>query len=281
MYHYVYLLTNKEDKRHYIGVRTSSVTPKQDPYMSSCKKVTKDYLLNCKKTILRIFDSRKEACAYEVLLHNKYDVGINPKFFNGAKQTSTKFDQTGLISDKHNPNAKTINIYDHLGILRHTLVGELTNWNADVPKNAFVKSHKLNGLPVGYSRQSRIELRKRMHQYYIGWYALVDGEERKHYSIEFDINKERNTGLSSKLTSYKLYKYIKEHNPNAKTYEVRNEQGELLATVTGNLLNGCKELFGMTSHVINTALSTGKPIPGLRGTTTKWKGWTVTKKEKT
>jgi len=96
MYHYTYLLINKTDGRLYIGVRSSKIPPEKDNYMSSAKTVSNEYKLNCKKSILKTFNTRKEAISHEVYLHNLFDVAINPEFFNAAKQTSTKFDTSGV-----------------------------------------------------------------------------------------------------------------------------------------------------------------------------------------
>lgn len=70
--------------------------------MSSAKTVTKEYLAACEKRILKTFNTRKEAVAFEVYLHEKFDVGKNPRFFNAAKQTSTGFDTSGIkLSKEH------------------------------------------------------------------------------------------------------------------------------------------------------------------------------------
>lgn len=201
MYHYVYLLINPNDRRRYIGVWSSKVTPLADTaYKSSCKVVSKEYLEVCKKRILRIFDSRKEAIAYEVYLHNKYDVGRNIRFFNGAKQTSTKFDQSGLISTSNNPNADIIYIFNHKNILIYTLNGELTTWNYNAPRYAFVKSHKNNGLRLGLINRSRAELRKRNHQEFIGWYALKTNTPHTDFITTFDVETEQHIGACSPLS---------------------------------------------------------------------------------
>ena len=97
MNHYVYLLTNKIDFKHYIGVRSCTCTIEEDIYMSSAKTVSTSYKNNCYKTILRICASRDEALAYEIFMHNFFDVGINPYFFNKAKQTTKKFNTQGTI----------------------------------------------------------------------------------------------------------------------------------------------------------------------------------------
>jgi hypothetical protein len=95
-HYYVYMLVSKDDLRAYIGYRGSFNKPAKDTkYMSSSKAVTKEYLQNCVKYILKTFDTAKEALEHEVYLHALYNVDTNPAFFNLSKQTSTKFSCTG------------------------------------------------------------------------------------------------------------------------------------------------------------------------------------------
>lgn len=97
MYHYTYLLRNSNDGLLYIGVRSSSTKPHLDNYKSSAKTVSKEYLSNCRKSILKQFPTRLEANTHEISLHAKFRVASNPKFFNKANATTTKFDRTGVV----------------------------------------------------------------------------------------------------------------------------------------------------------------------------------------
>ena len=101
-YYYTYLLRHKLDGRLYIGSRGCNCLPEEDTaYMSSSKAVTKEYLALCTKRIIRVFKTRIDALEHEIRLHNIFDVAVNPKFFNASKQTSIKFDRTGVpMSDK-------------------------------------------------------------------------------------------------------------------------------------------------------------------------------------
>ena len=99
-YHYVYRITNTELNKHYYGTRSSRIEPSKDlgfKYFSSASDVSfrddqennpQDY----KYTIVSEFDSREEALELEVILHAKFDVGVNESFYNKARQTSTGFD---------------------------------------------------------------------------------------------------------------------------------------------------------------------------------------------
>ena len=102
--HYVYLLQNKVNGMCYIGVRSCKTSVWDDSYMGSSTTMTQEDKDNCNKIILKRFGSREEAVAYEVEMHEKFDVGRNPLFYNKAKQTSTGFDTTGTkveFSEEH------------------------------------------------------------------------------------------------------------------------------------------------------------------------------------
>jgi len=110
MHHYTYRITHIVDKKHYYGTRSSKVHPKEDlgiKYFSSStdKEFIKDQKNNphlYKYKVVKIFDSRKEAMKLEIVLHKKFNVGINESFYNKSKQTSTGFDfnHTGLKRSK-------------------------------------------------------------------------------------------------------------------------------------------------------------------------------------
>lgn len=99
-YHYVYRITNILTNTHYYGCRTSFVKPCLDNYWSSCESLKNDIknigIFFFKKKIIKIFKTRKKAIEFEIFLHNKFNVGLNPKFYNKVKQSSIKFDTTGI-----------------------------------------------------------------------------------------------------------------------------------------------------------------------------------------
>ena len=107
MYHYTYLITYSDGKK-YIGVRKSHVEPHLDTkYVGSSKYTPKDKIVS--KTILKVFKTREEAIHHEIALHSKYDVGKNDLFYNRSKQTTSKFDTTGVSfirTPKHNAKIK-------------------------------------------------------------------------------------------------------------------------------------------------------------------------------
>jgi hypothetical protein len=110
MYHYVYRITNTKIKKYYYGARSSKNKPILDIgllYFGSSKD--KNFMAeqrnnpsNFKYKVVKILKSRKDAILFEIFLHNKFDVGKNPRFYNRAKQSSTRFDTTGISTSEYN-----------------------------------------------------------------------------------------------------------------------------------------------------------------------------------
>jgi len=274
MNHYTYELQNKDDGLKYIGVRSCRCPIKEDSYMSSSKWATKQYLANCTKKILKTFSTRKEAVEHEIYLHNKYDIAVNPHYFNQAKQTATKFDQSGKIYSNLNPNANIINIFNEHGELQLTLNGELTTLEG-MPRSAFFLSFHNGGSALGYSKQSRTELRKNIYQQYIGWYALKEGQTRtSNIRVDSNITKEQSIGLSCKV----YFGGKGKRNPNAKTFIFKNQKGEVLGTSIGNFEEVYKKL-GIPRSIAYKCLKTKLPISTKRIKYLHLNGWTITKKE--
>jgi len=92
-HHYVYH-SYEEWGRDYIGIRSCDCLPEEDTkYFGSFKDKT---FKPTEKTILFVCETRKEAGEIEIKLHDFFDVAVNPQFANRSKQTSTKFDTTGV-----------------------------------------------------------------------------------------------------------------------------------------------------------------------------------------
>jgi hypothetical protein len=87
-YYYTYY-SYEEWGRGYIGSRGCYCLPENDvKYFGS---YTDETFNPTQKIILAIYETREEALAAEIILHEFYDVANNPHFANRAKQTSTKF----------------------------------------------------------------------------------------------------------------------------------------------------------------------------------------------
>ena len=107
-FHYCYLITNIEENKFYIGVRSCNCKPQEDlgiKYFSSSlnklfKQEQKDYSERFEYQVLQIFNDRISAANYEISLHQKYEVGSNSLFYNKVKQTNTGFDRTGIITSE-------------------------------------------------------------------------------------------------------------------------------------------------------------------------------------
>lgn len=105
-YHYTYRITNIVEKKYYYGVHSCNCLPKEDigvEYFSSSKNKAfkediKENPQNYKYKVVKIFSTRIEAVEHEIFLHNKFNVGVNKKFYNGTKQGSTNRDTTGQLT---------------------------------------------------------------------------------------------------------------------------------------------------------------------------------------
>lgn len=102
-HHYVYH-SYEEWGRDYIGIRSCDCLPEEDiKYFGSFRDKT---FKPTGKTILFTGETRKEISEIEIKLHDFFDVSVNPQFANRSKQTSTKFDTTGIILGPHTEETK-------------------------------------------------------------------------------------------------------------------------------------------------------------------------------
>ena len=108
MFHYVYRITNIVLRMYYYGSRSSKIHPTHDLgtyYFSSSRdeEFMNEQRANphhFKYKVVMICKSRRAALRVEVKLHNKFNVGLNEKFYNRAKQTSDGFNRQGT---RHKP----------------------------------------------------------------------------------------------------------------------------------------------------------------------------------
>lgn len=96
MNHYVYQITYFTGKK-YIGCRSCKCLPEEDTKYTGSSKHTPNNQIKDKK-VLKTFLTRKDAVAYEVFLHNKYDVHTSKDYYNQAKQSAVFFDTQGLTA---------------------------------------------------------------------------------------------------------------------------------------------------------------------------------------
>ena len=92
--HYTYEITNKKSGIRYIGVRSCNCNPSDDSYMGTSKKLDEAIEIegkeNFTKKILQTFPTREQAAQHEVDLHELYDVGANPLFYNQANASRSR-----------------------------------------------------------------------------------------------------------------------------------------------------------------------------------------------
>jgi hypothetical protein len=104
--HYCYKITNlnpTDQRKYYIGVRSSKTSPEEDTNYKSSSKYLKEALEeighnNFKKEILSTWDTRKLANKEEARLHELYDVAVNPEFYNKSKAISSSFCTEGMVT---------------------------------------------------------------------------------------------------------------------------------------------------------------------------------------
>lgn len=103
MYHYVYRITNLTNNIHYYGCRSSKILPRDDlgkRYFSSSTDAgfvsdQKQYPHLYRYKIIKSYPTRQQAIHLEIRLHDKFNVGVNPNFYNQAKQRNKGFDSSG------------------------------------------------------------------------------------------------------------------------------------------------------------------------------------------
>lgn len=107
--HYVYRVTSLLENKHYYGLRSCNISPDSDLGIhyftsSSDKSFKNDFKLNpqnYKCVIVKIFEKRKDAANYEILLHEKFNVDINEKFYNKVKAKQCGRDMKGFKHTKY------------------------------------------------------------------------------------------------------------------------------------------------------------------------------------
>lgn len=127
MKHYTYKITVEaptDSRKYYIGVRSCLCAPESDAkYFGSSRHLRAWIIENgaqsLRKEVLAVFETRVEAVAHEVYLHEKFQVSTDVEFFNRAKQKTTGFDTAGCLGPRngvrHTEESKQKNRMAHLG----------------------------------------------------------------------------------------------------------------------------------------------------------------------
>lgn len=157
-YHYVYRITNKIEKKHYYGYRSTNINPQYDlgiKYLSSStdKEFIKDQVKNpnnYKYIIVRVFDNRKDAAIFEVFLHAKFNVAKNNKFYNKSNSTLNGFIY-GFLGKTHNKLSRKLAIAKKNETMKNTINNNGENlYNIAAKKGNLTKLHTYfkNGLNI-------------------------------------------------------------------------------------------------------------------------------------
>lgn len=218
-----------------------------------------------------------EALYYEKLFISNYTLAGIPlcnltSGGEGEGHPHTEAHKTSLRLN--NPNKKVISIYDNNDMLYKTYDGTLSTTKDDIPKHAFIKSYKNKGLPIGYTEQSRTELRKRMHQHFIGWYALEAGSTKVTVPPIKNLLIEQTTGLASPLPTDS----IGCNNPNAKTIYILDINDGIIAITNGNFAAYLKQ-NGWPKSLFEKAKQTQQPINTRRIKYKHLNGWKILLKD--
>jgi len=133
-HHYVYH-SYEEWGREYIGVRSCNCLPEEDTkYFGSFTDKTFN---PTGKTILFVRETRQEVAEIEIILHDFFDVAVNPQFANKAKAVSTGFDRTGVPyteeqkkarSGENNPNYGVFWTEEQKKAMSERMSGENAPW---------------------------------------------------------------------------------------------------------------------------------------------------------
>lgn len=113
MTHYVYRITHISANKHYYGVRSTKTTSSSDLGIKYFSSSSVAEFIDAQHTnpddfkykVVGEFSTRGKAVELEVKLHKYFDVGVNPHFYNKAKQTTSKFDVTGCSFNKGTTSA--------------------------------------------------------------------------------------------------------------------------------------------------------------------------------
>jgi len=128
MIHYVYRITNTKINKHYYGCRSTKINPENDLGFRYFSSSTNNVFIQEQRTnptifkykILKTFNDRIDALKFEIFLHQKFNVGVNDKFYNKCMQgistlnTSNQIGINGkLVSCEYYKSHKSENFKHH------------------------------------------------------------------------------------------------------------------------------------------------------------------------
>lgn len=177
MYHYTYLISYTTGM-YYIGVRSCSCLPSEDKnYLGSSKHTPDDLVIE--KRILKVFPSRELAVEHEIKWQNKMDIPLNPKFYNRAKQTSTKFDTSGIKLER---------TAEHNNKIKLALTGRI---RSQAERDSMSKARKGKPRNFRFSEEGKVQLS-----------AMKTGKPNTIEEYSFDARKKHYSSRTKDLTKY-------------------------------------------------------------------------------
>jgi len=201
--YYVYY-SFEEFGRGYIGSRCqkSVSDPQKDDYLGSFSDPT---FRPTQKIILGVYETSAEALKAEILLHDFYDVAVNPHFANKAKQTSFKFSTVGTTVSKET-RQKMSN-----SAKKAVESGQIRGGTMTGKKHSDETKQKMREASLGQKHTD--ETKQKMRKAKLGG-KLTDEHKKK--VAEWTLNRPRIQcpHCDKKIIDYKLPYHIKCRHPN-------------------------------------------------------------------
>lgn len=189
---------------YYYGSRTTTTIPENDigiKYFSSSKTLSfiadqQDNPADYKYKIVKKFTSSNFKLAYEMLLHNKFNVSKHPAFYNKANQTSTKFTTEGVALSVEHKKAISIALRgrkqteEHIAKVKQTRQANFEVYNKydcliysglsskDVQKLCRSLYSKTSSNRLGATKESKDQLKVQGKLHMVGWYTFKKGNKK-------------------------------------------------------------------------------------------------------
>jgi len=245
------ILSDKMDFCFYSMYNKFNFLFSENDDISMLAKISAEKLSEKQRGMVSCFDKNKNYCLVQKDEFNKRDELMGVASFNSSEKNSS---------------CKRIRVYNHKDELvfdeKYNVTKKLKALG--FPNISLAISWKNEGLILGHTNQSRIELRKTMKQSFIGWYALRNDETKKKQMIDFDIEKEQTIGLYCKLpiarttlkntlSQEKMKNIFLEciDGQERSMHEIRNIKGSITKQINGRwykVLNFKEIIFDIINH---------------------------------
>lgn len=250
---YVYRITNKIENKHYYGSKTAKdAHPSQlgITYFSSStdKNFISDQKLNpCnyKYKIVKIFNNKIDCITFENILHEKFNVARNEKFYNKSNQCRggflcSNYNSVVWAGRKHSSGAKrkmSVAKKDRV-VCKNIVSGETLG----VCREEFLKNENLVGIRSGVKNSEELNVK------------ISTSLTGRIFTTEHKANlkKANNSKDYTKIYTKEIRKKMSERNKNKKmsintkkkcshTYGVFDTNNNLIYSIEYDLKSFCKE----------------------------------------